>query len=473
MSSNPGSDPRRAHHFSLALRLSLWFAACSLALVLGVAGYSYWALSSNLDREEREFLADQIGILRVLLRNPDDNLGLVRHEVEVESSARPFARAFLRIVAPGEKVVSETPGIPVELGRDVFPAAGSGSDLAFKPGRIQADQGRSYRLAAAAAGLHRIQAALETTRGDQLLLDFRRRMIPALVVLLLLGVLVGHRTAVHGIDPVRRIARAADEIGSATLSRRVDTRDLPAEIAALAATINGMLERLEGAFLRLERFSADIAHELRTPLSNLRGEVEVALARPRSELEYREVLSSCLEEQERLTRLIETLLFLARAEDPNARVQREKVPIDAELERVREFYAVAAEEAGIELRVQADAGLTADLDRSLFQRAVGNLVENALAHTPGGGVVELRAAGRGGAVSIEVRDNGAGIPPEHLPHVFDRLYRGDQSRTPGRGGFGLGLSIVRSIVELHGGTARIESAPGQGTRVLLEFPREN
>ena len=245
---------------------------------------------------------------------------------------------------------------------------------------------------------------------------------------------------------------------------------LPSELASLAATMNDMLARLEEAFARLSRFSADIAHELRTPLNTLRGETEVALGKARTPEEYREVLGSCLEEYGRLSKLIDSLLFLARAENPGTQVHREDFDVARELGTVREFYEAAAGEKGIALDVRAPAGIVAGLDRTLFQRAAGNLIENALAHTARGGTVTLAASRENGSIRVEIADTGCGISPEHLPFVFDRLYRADRSRTAATGGAGLGLAIVKSIAELHGGTASISSEPGKGTRVTLLLP---
>jgi two-component system heavy metal sensor histidine kinase CusS len=233
-----------------------------------------------------------------------------------------------------------------------------------------------------------------------------------------------------------------------------------------------MLDRLEESFARLSRFSADIAHELRTPVYNLRGEVEVAVAKPRSPEEYREVLGSNLEECGRLAHLIDRLLFLARAENPETQITREPCDLGRELATVCEFYELSAREKGVGLAVAAGKTVQADLDRPLFQRAVGNLIANALAHTPPGGTVTLTATGDETSARVEVADTGPGIPAEHLPHVFDRFYRADHSRSSANGRVGLGLAIVRSITELHGGTVEIASEVGRGTRVRLLFLRK-
>jgi len=195
------------------------------------------------------------------------------------------------------------------------------------------------------------------------------------------------------------------------------------------------------------------------------------LARGRTVDEYRDVLGSCLEETVRLSDLISNLLFLARAESPLAHLHWGRVDVRELLSSVREYYEGAAAEGGITLTTaNDDEPVIAEVDRTLVQRAVGNLVANAVAHTPPGGTVVLRANADPHSVRIEVSDTGVGIPPEALPKVFDRFFRVDKSRSQASGGTGLGLAIVQSIMVLHNGNAEIQSQPGHGTRVTLHMP---
>src|SRR5262249_35260306 len=235
--------------------------------------------------------------------------------------------------------------------------------------------------------------------------------------------------------------------------------------------LNAMLDRLADSFRRLNQFSADIAHELRTPVNNMRGEAEVALSRARSVDEYREVLTSCLEESVRLSGLITSLLFLARADNPATQLSREPVHVHKELTAVRDYYEAAAGEAKVNLSLMDGEEIMLTVNRGLLQQAIGNLVVNSLAHTPPGGAVTLRAGAENGHVRIEVADTGDGIPAGDLPRVFDRFYRVTQARSSQFGSVGLGLAIVKGIVTLHGGWTEIQSEVGKGTRVALVFPR--
>jgi two-component system heavy metal sensor histidine kinase CusS len=244
------------------------------------------------------------------------------------------------------------------------------------------------------------------------------------------------------------------------------------EIRGLALAFNAMLERLEESFARMSRFSADIAHELRTPVNNIRGQAEVALARPRSPEEYVEVIASGLEESVRLSELIESLLFLARSESPGDHLKRTPEDIGRLLADLRDYYEVAATEAGVTMSSTAERdNIVGYVDRMLLLRALGNLVSNALAHCSAGDTIVLTALRRDEQIHIVVRDTGSGIPADALPRVFDRLYRADPARSRNSGGAGLGLAIVRQIIHLHGGEVEIASSPGQGTTVLVILPR--
>jgi two-component system heavy metal sensor histidine kinase CusS len=321
----------------------------------------------------------------------------------------------------------------------------------------------------ALAGM-RVQVALETYGSSHLLLAMRQRLYWLLGALVVVSGVVGHVIARRGLRPIAEMSASAATIGSATLDRRLDVAACPAEIAELALSFNGVLDRLEEAFGRLSRFSADIAHELRTPVNNLRVQAEVTLQRSRTAEEYRSAIGSSLEEGLRLGRIIDSLLFLARADNPATQIAREPLDARRELGVIRDFYDVAASEAGVAIVVDCEARQALWGDRLLLQRAVGNLVENSLAHSCRGGRIVLAARDTGGTVTVEVIDTGSGIPDEHLARIADRFYRVDPSRAGGGTRVGLGLSIVKSIVTLHGGTIDGRSSSGKGTCVTLTFP---
>jgi two-component system heavy metal sensor histidine kinase CusS len=269
------------------------------------------------------------------------------------------------------------------------------------------------------------------------------------------------------LRPLGDMTHALKRVGPKQLHERVSAAGWPRELQPLALAFDDMLGRLEDSFKRLSQFSADIAHEVRTPIGNIRGEAEVALTRSRSEKEYREVIESTIAECQHLGLIVENLLFLARTEAAEGYLDRVAFDGRAAIEKIAAFHEPIAEEQKLTIRCHGEGTLHAD--EMLFSRAVSNLVENAAHYTPAGGTIEITIANRGAASEVSVKDTGSGIAAEHLPRVFDRFYRADSSRSSE--GVGLGLALVKSIMDLHGGSARIESRLGHGTTVILSFPR--
>lgn len=458
--------------WSIAARLTAWYTATAFGLVLVATGLLYWAFVQNLRDEDQRLLADKVQVLRTLLRERAPNAAALK-EVEWEWAARQYEQVYVRVLTDRGETLVETPGMAIVLPRETLAAVQRGpTERAVE---VRGIDGRTFRAVTAAAGeessaRQTIQVAIDLTHEQDMLAAYRARLWLILAVALAVSAFVGHRIARRGVRPLEQITCTARRISSTTLDARIDRTGLPAEVASLAITFNEMLDRLQDSFERLSRFSADIAHELRTPVSNLRGETEVALTRARSLDEYREILASSLEEYERLARLIDSLLFLARAEHPETRIARERLNLRRELETVVEFYEGSATEHGVALTIDASPHLDLDVDRTLFQRAVGNLIANAVAHTPRGGSVTIRASADGPSIRIEVVDTGQGVAAEDLPHVFDRFYRADKSRASASGNLGLGLAIVRSIAQLHGGRVEMASQIGHGTRATLVLP---
>jgi signal transduction histidine kinase len=287
------------------------------------------------------------------------------------------------------------------------------------------------------------------------------------VIALLLASLAGYGLAAATLRSVESMRRRAAAITASTPGMRLPVPRSHDEIARLAETLNDMLARLQAAFEHERRFVADASHELRTPLALLRTELELALRRPRSREELEAALRSAAEETDRLSRLAEDLLLIARSDQGQLPVRREHVPAGELLADTAARFAVRAEAAGRELVVGSDAGLVVDADPLRLGQALGNLVDNALTH--GAGDIELSARLGDGLVELHVSDDGAGFPPEFVARAFDRFSRADESR--GRSGTGLGLAIVDLIARAHGGSAGAAARPEGGADVWIAVPR--
>jgi two-component system OmpR family sensor kinase len=286
-------------------------------------------------------------------------------------------------------------------------------------------------------------------------------------IALLLASLAGYGVAAAALRPVESMRRRAAAITATTPGTRLPLPGSRDEIARLAETLNEMLDRLEGALEHERRFVADASHELRTPLALLRTELEVALRRPRSNAELEDALRSAAEESERLARLTEELLLIARSDQGELPLVREEVAVGELLATIAARFAGRAAQADRAVVVDGvDGATTVPADRARLEGALANLVENALVH--GAGTVRLSAERRGTSARVAVHDDGAGFPAGFAPRAFDRFSRADEAR--GRPGSGLGLSIVDLVARAHGGVAHVASRSGAGTDVWIELP---
>jgi two-component system, OmpR family, heavy metal sensor histidine kinase CusS len=463
--------------WSLAARLTGWYIVSAFALVLIVTGGLYWALVGSLAQAEDEILLNKVHVLSNLLAAPQPNEAVIAQEIGEDTNAP--RRTYVRVLSADGRVLRESPGMSAQIPPEAFasglrPSAGDVGGTT-----VRGPNGRPLRILSlllrdtGPADLREmvVQVAADITSDQTLLARYRTDLAFALAVALLVCGAAGYQIVHSGLRPVRLIAQAAEDIGASTLDRRLKVSGLPAELRSLAATFNAMLQRLDESFSRLRQFSDDIAHELRTPINRVLIANEVALGQARTPDEYRDVLASNVDACGRLSQMVQSLLFLARSEGPQSHIEREMTDVAHELSAIREFYEPLASEAGLELVVECDRGLMAQVDRALLRRAIGNLIANSIAHTPRDHFIRILGTDDGTSISVEVVDTGQGIAAEHLPHVFDRFYRADQHRSTARGHLGLGLSIVKSIAALHGGSVEIDSVVAQGTTVRIHLPK--
>jgi two-component system heavy metal sensor histidine kinase CusS len=312
--------------------------------------------------------------------------------------------------------------------------------------------------------------AIETVHHEHFMQSFQARLWLFVIVAALVIGFAGWAAVRRGLAPLRAIRQEAADITASRLDRRLSVESVPSELAELAVTFNEMLFRLEESFKRLSDFSSDLAHELRTPVSNLLTQTQVTLSQPRTAEEYRDILASNAEEFERLSRMIADMLFLAKSDNDLSIPHQEPVDLAAEVQGLFEYYEILAEDKGITLQLKGSGVVQGD--RLMLRRAISNLLSNAVRHTPQGGhvVVHIKSD-ENGALRLSVENNGETIPAEHVPRLFDRFYRVDASRRRFSEGAGLGLAITRSILRAHGGDAEVSSAEGL-TCVSLMFPAQ-
>lgn len=456
---------------SISIRLTLLFSLTAVVFIATFTLLILSKLSSAFGAEHVRFMQDKVAELHTDLADAHGRPRDVIAEVQRETADRAVRRYQARVLDASGRQLVETPGMQAVLPGRLFPRGDAvPSRLVPYPARHRAYALATWPLAVSGVPPLHVQIALNVTRDQRLLDTFRNETLLAFLVLTVLLALAGYLAATRGLAPVRRIAQATRQVSPQRLSDRIPEQPpWPEELTGLVEAFNGMLDRLEDAFGRLSRFSADLAHELRTPLSNMSSALEVCLLKPRSGEAYRAALESNLEECRHLQALIDNLLFIARSEHADMALHRETFDAREACAWVLEQHRPSADAHGLDLQVGGRAEVHAD--PVLFRQAVGNVLANAIQHSRSQAAVTVLLDPRDGEVVVQVVDRGVGMDPEHVPHLAERFYQASATRSrAGRRGTGLGLSIVRSIMDLHNGALQIDSAPGEGTRVTLRFP---
>jgi two-component system, OmpR family, sensor kinase len=450
----------------IRLRVTAAFAVV-MALVLAATGwFLYLRLSSHLTTQLEQELQVRAQDLGALVRHPGATLA-------GDESARLVERgeSYAQLVG-GRRAVDATPPLgraPV-LSRDQLRAATRRPvffDLRSVPGLNEPS--RVLATPVRRGGRRLVLVVGATRQNDaETLSAFRKELLIAGPIALLLASLAGYLLAGAALRPVEAMRRRAATISAETPGDRLPVPATRDELERLGRTLNEMLERLEDALAREREFVADAGHELRTPLALLRTELELALRHATPPEELRAAVQRSADEVDRLTQLAEGLLLIARSEHGELPLKLESVAADDVLASVATRFRWRAEEGNRPLAHDAPESLRVPADRLRLEQALGNLVDNALRH--GGGRVSLRAAAVNGRVELHVEDAGPGFPPAFLEHAFERFTRPDSAREGV--GAGLGLSIVRMIAEAHGGTADAANAPAGGADVWLALPRQ-
>jgi len=432
----------------------------------------YFLLAHQLERQNSLYLLDEVETLGHMARLPGfaETLVTETHPAPVGDG---YLTLFVRLLRRDGSTEIETNNMDDILPSSMFPAAHPGRGPAEEV-KVHDQHGTSYIVTSLVIGSGSakggtLQVGLDVSNVESILAAYRLKLGFTLILGSLLCTLTGLIIARRGTRPILELTERAKAITVSGLKERLTGDDWPEELSSLAATLNAMLDRLQDSFSRLYNSVANLTHKLRTPLTILRGEAEIALSRERSNDELCEVIESSMEEFGRLSHLVDNIVLIAQAEAGKLKLAAEPLEVAEEADKLLEYYEPLAEEKGITLSCQGRTRLT--VDPTLFRKVLANLVSNALTITPEGGTVTISARQRDDRwTEISVSDTGCGISDEDLPRIFDRFYRVYATRFLNPHGSGLGLPLVKTIMDLHKGSIDVASSPGAGTTVTLLFP---
>lgn len=456
---------------SLTARVSLLVAAAAAAVLL-IAGVLFEHAAENhfLD-DDRQELNGKMDLIRGLLASITTPDAVAQLPTRIGDAIFGHPGIAISIAAnDGAVLFSTGPGDVVQhLLRD--------AEMDKPQPAIWSNGHRSYRIAAnhlplgiAGSTPVNVEIAFDITDDRAFMSEFREFLWFGMALAAVIMALLGWIAVYLGLLPLRQISALVAAISAEQLDQALPEASVPPELRDLVLAFNRMLARLEDSFRRLSEFSADLAHELRTPIHNMMIQTQVTLSRERDATEYRVNLQSNIEELERLSRMTSDMLFLARADNMLIAPKREQIELHKEVEQLLGFYEAYASDRGVELTQTGAATISGD--RFMIQRALSNLLSNAIRFTPEGKSVGVAISADAGAAKIIVTNPGPEIAAEHLSKIFERLYRIDPSRREGETEHaGLGLAITKSIFEMHGGSIRAESFAGE-TRFTVTLPLE-
>ena len=456
---------------SITFRLTLLFASASTAILLLLGFLIGGSVERHFEDQDMEVINGKMQLTRRAVAKITSPADLDALPQQLDDSLIGHVGLAVVVVAPDGQILYATRGadFPQTL-LDRRKQISAGHPIAWETKTGIPFRGISTEVSTAIPGAPPaiIAIAIDISQHEHFNQSFRTTLWRFVVMAALSTGFLGWVVARRGLRPLQEIKRKAADITAHRLHTRIPADAVPVELVSLVETLNAMLTRLETSFAQLSDFSSDIAHELRTPVSNLLTQTQVTLSKARSPDEYRDILASNSEEFERLSRMISDMLFLAKSDNELIVPHPEDVDLVDEVKGVFEFYEALAEEKSITLRCTG-AGVVSG-DRLMLRRAISNVISNALRYTSEGMSIAVAIEEDSAAVSLTVANPGKPIPAEHLPRLFDRFYRVDGSRQRFSDGVGLGLAITRSIMRAHGGEADVRS-DAAGTVFTLTFPR--
>ncbi len=456
---------------SLTARISLLFAVAASLVLLTTGYFLTQVVEAHFEEGDRHELSGKLELIQNLFKRASSQkqLDLLPQQLDDALVGHPGLAVVVTDAAGGIWFATTGADFP----RTLLQGCQTQSQGCV-PGTLQQwkQAGISYRgmavsITAGGDKAYTVIVAQDIQSHELFLSKFRTVLAIAITLAAFATAGLGWIVTRWGLFPLRQVTGTVASISAERLSDRLPATGLPAELMPLAAAFNAMLARLDDSFQRLTEFSSNIAHELRTPISNLMTQTQVALSSARDKDEYKEVLYSSLEEYERMAQMVGDMLYLAQADNGLLRPGPYKVNLANETQDLFDYFEAWAEERGVSLTLTGST--IAPGDRLMLRRALSNLISNAIRHTPPGQTVQVSLTGHGDKAIVTIENPGTEIPAEHIPRLFDRFYRVDPSRQRKGDGAGLGLAIVKSIVDAHGGSITVTST-NQMTRFQLTLP---
>jgi heavy metal sensor kinase len=451
---------------ALGFRLALYYAAVFLLSMLALTGLTYFLLSASLRQADHELITTTLN--RYAAAYDRGGLPLLNRLITADRVAGRYEPLLVRVI--GEQAEAVYFSMPADWRFDLQQLAGEDRRLGSAGwAELRSVDGSVLEIASARLPDGTLfQVGKSTDRRAALLERYRETLLVAFLSVALIAVAGGYALTHSALRPLRDLSAAVRSIlQTGEMHARVPVREARDPLGELSAQFNAMLDRIETLLAAMRGSLDNVAHDLRTPMTRLRSRAETALTVGGEEA-AREALADILDESDRVVSMLEILMDISEAETGTLRLQRERVDLTGVVSDAIDLYADLAEDRGLELRADAPAEVCVLGDRNRLRQVAANLVDNAVKYTPAGGRVEIAARQDGGEALLVVRDTGPGIPSEDQPRIFDRLFRGDRSRS--ERGLGLGLSLVQAIVQAHHGRVTVDSEPGRGSTFTVHLP---